>query len=94
MLTGVTLRDRIKSEDLRDRWRVYEMVQEVQNCQFKWMQHVLRFAANCLHRDPLKYKLHGRRGLGDHIAAGQISSCSRITGKLTQTANGKKKNLL
>jgi hypothetical protein len=26
-LTGVTLRHRIKSEDLRNRWRVHEMVQ-------------------------------------------------------------------
>jgi hypothetical protein len=29
-LTGVTLRDRIESEDLRNRWRVNEMVQAVQ----------------------------------------------------------------
>jgi hypothetical protein len=63
-LTGVTLRDRIKSEDLRNRWRVHKMVQEVQNYQFKWMQHVLRMPANSLPRKLLKYKPHGRRDLG------------------------------
>jgi hypothetical protein len=64
-LTGVTLRDRIKIEDLRNRWRVHEMVQEVQNYQFKWMQHVLRMPANRLPRKLLKYKPHGRRDLGE-----------------------------
>jgi hypothetical protein len=63
-LTVVTLRDGIKSEDLRNRWRVHEMVQEVQNYQFKWMQHVLRTPANRLPRKLLKYKPHGRRDLG------------------------------
>jgi hypothetical protein len=63
-LRGVTLRDRIKSEDLRNRWRVHEMVQEVQNYQFKWMQRVLSTPANRLPRKLLKYKPHGRRHLG------------------------------
>jgi hypothetical protein len=63
-LTGVTLRDRIKSEDLRNRWRVHEMVQEVQNYKFKRTQHVLRMPANLLPLKLLKYKPHGRRGLG------------------------------
>jgi hypothetical protein len=63
-LTGVTLRDRTKSEDLRNRWRVNEMVQQVQNYQFKWMQHVLRMPDNHLPRKLLKYKPHGRRDFG------------------------------
>jgi hypothetical protein len=63
-LTGITLRDRIKSEDLRNRWRVYEMVQEVQNYQFKWMQHALRMPANRLPRKLRQYKPHGPRDLG------------------------------
>jgi hypothetical protein len=58
-LTGVTLRDRIKSEDLRNRWRVHERVQEFQNYQFIGMLHVLRMPANCLLRNILKYKLQG-----------------------------------
>jgi hypothetical protein len=62
-LRGVTLRDRIKSEGLRNRWRVYEIVQEVQNYQFKWMQRVLRTPPNRLSRKLLKYKPHGRRDL-------------------------------
>jgi hypothetical protein len=59
-LTGV----RNKNEDFRSRWRVYVMVQEVQNYQFKWMQHVLRTPANRLRRKLLKYEPHGRRDLG------------------------------
>jgi hypothetical protein len=41
------------------------MVQEVQNYQFKWMQHVLRMPANCLPQKLLKYKPHGRRAGND-----------------------------
>jgi hypothetical protein len=63
-LTGVTLRDRIKREDLRNRWCVNEMFQEAQNYQVKWMQHVLRMPANLLPRKLLKYKPHGRKHLG------------------------------
>jgi hypothetical protein len=40
------------------------MVQEVQNYQFKWMQHVLRMPANRLPRELLKYKPHGGRNFG------------------------------
>jgi hypothetical protein len=32
-LSGVTLRDRIKSEEIRKKWRVEEMIDEIQNCQ-------------------------------------------------------------
>jgi hypothetical protein len=63
-LAGVTLRDRIKSEDLRNRWRTHGMVQEVQNYRFKWMQYVLRMPAKRLPRKLLKYKPYGRRDLG------------------------------
>jgi hypothetical protein len=63
-LTAATLRDGIKSEDLGNCWRVHEMVEQVQNYQFKWMQHVLRTPANRLPRKLLKYKPHGRRDLG------------------------------
>jgi hypothetical protein len=63
-LTGVTFRDRIKSEDLRNRWRVQEMVQEIQNYQSKCMQHVLRMPVNRLPRKLLKYIPHGRRDFG------------------------------
>jgi hypothetical protein len=63
-LTAVTLRDRIKSEDLRNRWRVHEMFEEDQNYQCKGMQHVLRMPANRLPRKLLKHKPHGRRDSG------------------------------
>jgi hypothetical protein len=58
---SLTGQDGIKREDLKNRWRVHEMVQEVQNYQFKWTQHVLRMPANRLLRKLLKYKPHGRR---------------------------------
>jgi hypothetical protein len=53
-VTAAMLRDRMKSEDLRNRWRVHEMVQEVQSYQLKWKQHVLRIPANRLPRKLLK----------------------------------------
>ena len=35
-LRGVTLRDRIKSEEIRKKWNVEEMVDDIQNYQLKW----------------------------------------------------------
>jgi hypothetical protein len=63
-LNGVFVGVRIKREDLRNRWPVHEMVQEVQNYELKWTQHVLRTPANRLPRKLLRYKPHGCRDLG------------------------------
>ena len=41
-LSGVTLRDRIKSEKIRKKWKVEEIIDDIQNYQQKWNQHVLR----------------------------------------------------
>jgi hypothetical protein len=92
--TGVNLRDRIKSEDLRNRWRVYEMVQEVQNYQFKRMQHVLRMPANRLPRKLLSTNLMIAEVWGDHIADGQISSRSRRTGNVPKLPMGRRRRRL
>ena len=38
--SGVTLRDRIKSEEIRKKWNVEEMIDDIQNYQLKQNQHV------------------------------------------------------
>ena len=53
-LTGVTLRDHIRSEDLRRR-EIQEMVSEIQEYQHKWKNHVLRMSEVRLPRK-LQYK--------------------------------------
>ena len=45
-LSDVTLRDRIKSEEIRKKWNVEEMIVDIQNYQLKWNQHVLRMPGN------------------------------------------------
>ncbi|KAJ4451434.1 hypothetical protein ANN_02896 [Periplaneta americana] len=40
-LTGVTLRDRIRSEDIRNQWEVEEMTADVQHYQRKWRNYLL-----------------------------------------------------
>ena len=40
-LSGVKLRDRMKSEEIRKKWNVEEMIVDIQNYQLKWNQHVL-----------------------------------------------------
>ena len=50
-LSGVTLRDRIKSEEIRKKLYVEEMIHDIQTYQLKWNQHVLRMPEN---RIPIK----------------------------------------
>jgi hypothetical protein len=61
-LSGVTLRDRIKSEEIRKKWNVEEMLDDVQNYQLKWNQHVLRMPENTIPRKALQYRPPGKRG--------------------------------
>ena len=63
-LSGVTLRDRIKSEEIRKKWNVEEMLDDVQNYQLKWNQHVLRMPENTIPRKALQYRRQGKRDLG------------------------------
>ena len=55
-LSGVTLRDRIKSEEISEKWNVEEMIDDIQNYQLKWNQHVLRMPENCVPRKALQYR--------------------------------------
>ena len=48
-LSGVTLRDRIKSEEIWKKWKVGEMIDDIQNYQQKWNQHVLRMPEHNYH---------------------------------------------
>ena len=45
-LSGVTLRDSIKSEKFRKQWKVEEITDDIQNYQQEWNQHVLRMPEN------------------------------------------------
>ena len=63
-LSGVTLRDRIKSEEIRKYWKVEEMIDNIQNYQLKWNQHVLRMPENRLPRKALHYQPQGKMDLG------------------------------
>ena len=48
-LSGVTLRDRIKSEEIRKKWKLEEIIGNIQNYQLKWNQ-LLRMPENRLPR--------------------------------------------
>ena len=55
-LSSVTLRDRIKSDEIRNKWNVEEIIDDIQNYQLKWKQHVLRMPENRLPRKVLQEK--------------------------------------
>ena len=63
-LSGVTLRDRIKSEKMRKQRKVEEIIDDIQNYQQKWNQHVLRMPENRLPSKSLQYQPQGKRDLG------------------------------
>ena len=59
-LSGVTLRDRIKSEEIRKKWKVEVMIDDIQNYQLKWNQQDLRMPENILPRKALQYRPQGK----------------------------------
>jgi hypothetical protein len=61
--SGVTLRDRIKSEEIRKSWNVEEMIDDIQNYQLKWNQRVHTMPENIIPRKALKYGSQGKRDL-------------------------------
>jgi hypothetical protein len=63
-LSGVTLRDRIKSEEIRKKWKVEEMIDDIQNYELRWNQHVLRMPEKRMPHKSLKYRPQGKRDLG------------------------------
>ena len=63
-LSGVTLRDRIKNEEIRKKWKVEGIIDYIQHYQQKWNQHVLRMLENRLPRKSLQYQPQGKGDLG------------------------------
>ena len=63
-LNRVTLWDRIKSDNIRKQWKVDEIIDDIQNYQQKWNQHVFRMPENRLPRKSLSYEPQGKRDLG------------------------------
>ena len=63
-LRGVTLRDRMKSKEIRKKWKAEEMIGDTQNYQLKWNQHVLRIPESSIPRKALQYRPQGKRDLG------------------------------
>ena len=63
-LSGVTLRDRIKSEEIRKKWNVEEMIDDIQNYQLKWNQYVLWMPENRISDKALQYQPQVKRDLG------------------------------
>ena len=61
-MSGVTLRDRIKSEEIRKEWNVEEMIDDIQDYQLKWNQHVLRMPENRIPRKALQYLPSRKKG--------------------------------
>ena len=58
-LNSVTSRDRIKSEEKMKKWKVEELINDIQNYKQKWNQHVLRMPENRIPRKPLQYRAQG-----------------------------------
>ena len=63
-LSGITLRDTIKSEKIRKKRKVEEIIDDIQNYQQKWNQYVLRMLENRLPHKTLQYRPQGKRDLG------------------------------
>jgi hypothetical protein len=55
--SGVTLRDRIKSEEFIKEWKVEEIIDDIQNYKLKWNQHVLRMPENRILHRALQYPM-------------------------------------
>jgi hypothetical protein len=63
-VAGVTLRDRIKSEDVRKRLQTGNVVEDVKQYQRKWLEHVERIFPEHLPWQVYFYTPTGRRDLG------------------------------
>ena len=77
-LSGITLRDRIKSEKIRKQWKVEEIIDDIQNDPHKWKQNVLRMPENRLPHKSFQYQPQGK--VIYLTAVGKTSSCSCETG--------------
>ena len=53
-----------ESEEIRKKWKIEEMIDDIQNYQLKWIQHVLRMPENRLSHKAQQYRPQGKRDLG------------------------------
>ena len=49
---------------MRKNWEVEEMIDDIQNYELKWNQHVLRMPENRIPRKALQYRPQVKRDLG------------------------------
>jgi hypothetical protein len=63
-VAGVTLRDRISSEDVRKRLQTENVVEDIKQYQRKWLEHVERMSPERLPWQAYFYTPTGRRDLG------------------------------
>ena len=63
-LLGITKLDKEKSQSIRGKTGVQNIVKEIKQYQQKWLQHVQRMGTNRLPKQALHYRPKGRRNLG------------------------------
>jgi hypothetical protein len=61
---GISLRDKIRSEDVRKQLNTKRMVEEIQKYQNKWHNHVEKMPPERLPWQTYSYHLVGRRDMG------------------------------
>jgi hypothetical protein len=76
-LVGVTLRDRLRSEDLREKLKMKWFDRDVREYQKKWMQHLEKMDNNRVPKIIMNYGPIGLRDLDSQGDAGKISSVFR-----------------
>jgi len=63
-LLGITKLDKEKNISIRKKTGVQNIVQEIEQYQQKWLQHVQRMDKNRLPRQALYYRPNGQRNIG------------------------------
>jgi hypothetical protein len=63
-VAGVTLRDRIRSEDVRRRLQMGNVVEDIKQYQRKWLEHMECVPPKCVPWQAYFYIPTGRRDLG------------------------------
>ena len=63
-LLGITKLDKKKNISIRKKTGVQNIVQEIEQNQQKWLQHVQRMDKNRLPRQTLYYRPNGQRNIG------------------------------
>ena len=63
-LLGITKLDKEKNQCIREKTGAQNIVEEIEQYQKKWLQHVQGMDRNRLPRQALKYRPEGRRNIG------------------------------